>query len=109
MYLLTLDPSAKDYKNVLEAKFSKLFIHAVSREEEVGDFIEKTDILFTAKISDGLIKKAQNLKWIQAKTTGIDFLVNLPSLRREVLITSSRGIHGPQMSEMAILLMLALN
>jgi len=109
MHLLILGPSAKDFKNVLETKFPKLFIHAGMSEEEIGDFIEKTDILFTGKISDELIKKAQNLKWIQTLSAGVDSIINLPSLRKEVLLTSVRGIHGPQMSEMAILLMLALN
>ena len=109
MYLLILNLSAKDYKKFLERIFPKLSIHAVTREEEIGDFIEKTDILFTGNISDELIKKAQNLKGIQALTTGVDSIINLPSLRKEVLITSARGIHGPQMSEMAVLLMLALN
>jgi phosphoglycerate dehydrogenase-like enzyme len=35
--------------------------------------------------------------------------MNLPSLSKKVLVTSTRGIHGPQMSEMAFLLMLSLN
>jgi D-2-hydroxyacid dehydrogenase (NADP+) len=109
MYLLILATSAKDYKNTLETKFPKLSIHAVTREEEIGDFIEKTDILFTTQISDELIGRAKNLKWIQTLSAGVDSIINLPSLRKEVLITSARGIHGPQMSEMAILLMLALN
>jgi phosphoglycerate dehydrogenase-like enzyme len=109
MYLLILATSAKDYKNTLETKFPKLSIHAVTREEEIGDFIEKTDILFTAQISDELIRRAKNLKWIQTLSAGVDSIINLPSLRKEVLLTSARGIHGPQMSEMAILLMLALN
>ena len=109
MYLLILATSAKDYKNTLETKFPKLSIHAVTREEEIGDFIEKTDILFTARISDELIGRAKNLKWIQTLSAGVDSIINLPSLRKEVLLTSARGIHGPQMSEMAILLMLALN
>ena len=39
----------------------------------------------------------------------MDYIINLPSLKKEVVITSTRGIHGPQVSEMAFLLMLALN
>jgi phosphoglycerate dehydrogenase-like enzyme len=41
--------------------------------------------------------------------TGVDYIVSLPSLKKEVLVTSTRGIHASQMSEMAFLLMLALN
>ena len=109
MHLLILNQSAENYKKALAPKFPELSIHAVAKEEEIGNFIEKMDILLTIRISDHLIKKASKLKWIQALTTGVDYIINLPSLRKEVLITSARGIHGPQMSEMAFLLMLALN
>lgn len=107
--LLIVDPIAEDYKKALEPKFPELSIHAFAEEGEIGDFIEKIDILMAIKISDRLLRKASNLKWIQAKTTGVDQIVSLPSLRKEILITSTRGIHGPQVSEMAFLLMLALN
>ena len=109
MNLLIFNPSAEDYKKVLESKFPELTIHSAFKEEEIGDFIQKAEILITSLISDVLIKKALKLKWIQATTTGVDYLTNLPSLRKEVLLTSTRGIHGPQMSEMAFLLMLALS
>jgi len=48
------------------------------------------------------------LAWIHALTTGIDPLLAL-KLPSSVIVTSSRGIHGPQMAELAILLMLALS
>jgi len=107
--LLILDESADDYQKALAEAFPELVIQASTAEEGVGDFIKKTDILFTGAISDALIRKASRLQWIQAKTTGVDALITLPSMRKEVLLTSARGIHGPQMSEIAILLMLSLN
>lgn len=107
--LLILDPIAEDYKKSLDPKFPELSIDAFAEEGEIGDVIEKIDILMAIKISDGLLKKAANLKWIQAKTTGVDQILSLPSLKKDILVTSTRGIHGPQVSEMAFLLMLALN
>jgi D-2-hydroxyacid dehydrogenase (NADP+) len=109
MNLLILDPFADEYKKALQPKFSEVSIHAAKKEDEIGDFIEKADILLLIRISDELIKKASNLKWIQALTTGVDYIISLPSLKKDVIITSTRGIHGPQVSEMAFLLMLALN
>ena len=109
MNLLILEPKAEETKKVLEARFPEITIHAAASEAEVGDFIGKTDIILTFDISDHLIKKALNLKWIQCMISGVDAILNLPSLKKEVLITSSRGIHGPQMSELAFLFMLALN
>ncbi len=109
MKLLILEQRAEAYKKVLSSKFPEVAIHAATQEAEVGKFIEETDVLLTIRISDDLLKKASKLKWIHALTTGVDYIVNLPSLRKEVILTSTRGIHGPQVSEMAFLLMLALN
>jgi len=106
--LLILDPHGEEYQRALEPDFPDLVIRACKTEEEVGVFIEKTKILLTFNISDELIRRAVNLEWIQALGTGVDSIVSLPSLSKGVLVTSTRGIHGPQMSELAILLMLAL-
>jgi len=109
MQLLILNKDAEYMKRALERKFLGISIHAITREKDVGEIIEKTDILLTIIISDELIKKASKLQWIQCMATGVDFFVNLPSLRKDVILTSARGIHGPQMSELAFLFMLALN
>ena len=109
MHLLILDQFADYYKSKLESQFPEVSIHAVSEEEEIGELIEKIDILMAIKITDEPMRRASKLKWIQAMTVGVDFFLKLPFLREDVIMTSMRGIHGPQMSEMAILLMLALN
>jgi len=109
MNLLILNELAEGYKRLLEKRFPEVTVHAAKNEEEVGDFIGKTEILLTVRISDGLLKKATKLQWIQTITTGVDYIVNLPSLRKDVLISCSRGIHVPQMSEFAMLFMLALS
>ena len=109
IHLLILDPLAEILKKALEPKFPELSIHAVAKKDGVGDLIETVDILMAFSISDELIKKATKLKWIQVMTAGADHIVTLSSIRKEVLITTARGIHGPQMSEMAILFMLALS
>jgi D-2-hydroxyacid dehydrogenase (NADP+) len=107
--LLILDKQADAYMQALGPGFSEVQIHAAAKEEEAGDFIPKANIILTFKISDELLQRASSLRWIQALSTGVDAFVRLPSLKKEVLLTSLRGIHGPQMSEMAVLLMLALN
>jgi D-2-hydroxyacid dehydrogenase (NADP+) len=115
--LLIMDHFTEEYKKALGPKFPEISIstikttldHEVPEKEEIRDLIENMDILLVTKISDELIKKASRLKWIQSRISGVDHILNLPSLKKEVLITSARGIHGPQMSEMAMLFMLALS
>lgn len=109
MKLLILFENAEYLKSILEPKFPELTIYAAKTEADVGNSIEEADILMTIRISDGLISRAVNLQWIQSLISGVDFIITLPSLREDVLVSSTRGIHGPQMSEIAFLLMLSLN
>lgn len=59
------------------------------------------------RIAPELVRAMPQLEWVQALTTGVDNLLSMDALPPRVTITNSRGIHGPQMSELAILLMLA--
>jgi len=53
-------------------------------------------------------ERAARLKWFQCVITGTDHLA--PVLKgSQVILTNARGIHGPQMAEMAVLHMLALS
>lgn len=106
--LLILDSQGEEYRKALEPDFPDLVIRACKTESEADDFIERAKILLTFHISDELIRRALSLEWIQSLATGVDSILGLPSLPKGVLITSTRGIHGPQMSELAMLLMLAL-
>ena len=109
MKVLILEEHAEYYKNKVQEDFPQLEIKAAVDENSARTFIEQAQILMAIKASDELISKAVNLKWIQSLISGTDFFTKLPSLSEDVLITSSRGIHGPQMAETTCLLMLALN
>jgi D-2-hydroxyacid dehydrogenase (NADP+) len=100
--------NAENYRKALQPKFPEIAIHAAPNAERLADLVEEMDILLAFAMPDELMRRASKLQWIQGLGTGVDYLTNLPSLRKEVLITSMRGIHGPQMSEMAFLQMLSL-
>lgn len=109
MKLLIIEEFAEYYKKRIQEAFPHLQIEAARDEDSAAHFIQQAQILVAIKASDGLISKAENLQWIQSLISGTDFFTRLPSLNKKVLITSSRGIHGPQMAETTCLLMLALN
>ena len=60
------------------------------------------------QFDNDMLARAPRLRWIQSLTTGTDGILKLPALRPEVTVTSTRGMHGPQMSELVFLQMLAL-
>ena len=54
------------------------------------------------------LARAKRLRWFQCVITGTDHLAPVLAGSR-VILTNARGIHGPQMAEMAILHMMALS
>ncbi|MDP3342206.1 D-2-hydroxyacid dehydrogenase [Frigidibacter sp.] len=59
-------------------------------------------------LTPALVASAPQLDWVQALTTGVDNLLKPGVLPPHVTLTNCNGIHGPQMSELAFLLMLSL-
>lgn len=73
--------------------------HATDAEVLIGHHFQ---------FDEDLLTRAPKLRWIQSLTTGTDAILNLKALRTGVIVTSTRGMHGPQMSELVFLHMLAL-
>lgn len=107
--VLILDEHAREYFDPLTRQFPDVAFHRAFTPGEAKDVIPEVDVIIALahKLPHELIKAARSLKWVQALTTGTDALIGaLPS---HILLTSTRGVHGPQMSELAFLHMLALN
>jgi D-2-hydroxyacid dehydrogenase (NADP+) len=61
------------------------------------------------EVEDSLLSRMPRLRYISALTTGVEHLDSLGLLRDDVIVTNGRGIHGPQMSELSFLYMIALS
>ena len=98
------------YKAMLLERFPQLTIDVVGHHNDVGPYIADVDILlcFSPPMADHVVRDAPKLKWIQALGTGVDNIIDLPSLGAEVLVTNVRGIHGAPVSEATIAFMLSL-
>lgn len=72
--------------------------------------LPQADVIVAAghTFNDARLARAARLKWIHAMTTGTDAITGAKALRPDVVVTNTRGIHGPQMSEMAFMYMLNL-
>ena len=110
--LIIDDTYAEYYRAELGRRYPGITFHARPTKADVGDEVIDVEAIFgiatTRIFSEEMLRKAKRLKWIQAFTTGTDGLTRLPSLAKDVVVTSGRGVHGPQVSEMALLMMLAL-
>lgn len=107
--VLILNPHAQDYLDFLQPQFPDVIFHRALTPEEAKPVIADVEVIIALAhgIPRELIAAARSLKLVLALTTGTDALIGvLPS---HILLTSTRGVHGPQMSELAFLHMLALN
>ena len=108
--LLFAHRDAEYFAPKLKQAFPALdIITAPDLPESVPRFPE-ADIIMAAGhgFNDERLAKAGRLRWIHAMTTGFDAIAASRTLRPEVVLTTTRGIHGPQMAEMAFLYMLNL-
>jgi D-2-hydroxyacid dehydrogenase (NADP+) len=101
---------AHEYVARLQKRFPAVEFHAAHHGEEAKGVIANVDVIMGLghHIPNALIAAAPKLKWVQALTTGTETLTAPGVLPKHVILTSTRGIHGPQMSELAFLDMIAL-
>ena len=94
----------------LRERFPGLEILTAMDLPEAEDKLAHAEVIVATghAFNDARLAKAGRLEWIHAMTTGTDAIVGARTLRREVAVTNTRGIHGPQMSEMAFMYMLNL-
>jgi D-2-hydroxyacid dehydrogenase (NADP+) len=112
LILLALPEKVRmQYYEHLKANFPQVNIHMVDHHSKVDPHIGSADVLVTfgPMMSEHVLEKASNLKWIQALGTGVDGIVDRPSLRKETVVTNLHGIHGAPVSEAALMSMLALS
>ena len=110
--LLVYHPHADRFRLALAAEFPGVQICAAATREEALAHASGAQVLIAldSRFDDHLVGAAPGLAWIQALSTGTDVIDGLRALdRRRVMVTTMRGVHGPQMSEITVMHMLALS
>jgi phosphoglycerate dehydrogenase-like enzyme len=108
--VLILFHDAEQLHERLAPQFPDVEFHLVHHAKDAEQVVPELEVIIGLghHIPPAMIKAANKLKWIQALTTGTDSLTAPGVLPPQVLLTSTRGVHGPQMSELAFLNMIAL-
>ena len=95
----------------LRARFPHLTIHDAKSVAEALPHAAECEVLIALahEVTDDLLAAMPRLRYIAALSTGVDHLWTCKNLRPDIRITNGRGIHGPQMAEMAFLFMIGLS
>lgn len=73
-----------------------------------GPFVSDAEVVLSFTFLDVYARAATRLRWIQGFGSGVNRLIDMPSLDPSVIITNARGIHGRTVSEAALAMMFAL-
>jgi D-2-hydroxyacid dehydrogenase (NADP+) len=110
--VLIICPEPQAYTSRLEAEFPQVSFSCVASLEctpALDRMGEADAILSYGRAFDAeCVARAKKLRWFQCLITGTDHIAPVLAGSR-IILTNARGIHGPQMAEMAILHMLALS
>ena len=107
--LIQLDPESAD---------AAAFQRALSGIEEVDLRFSKgemalahapeTEVLVTSAVSDAFLERAERLRWVSFTSAGLDGKLRPALLERGAQLTSASGVHGPNVAEHVLGMMLAL-
>ena len=108
--LLIYDEFADEYRAALETKFPSVRILTATTLPEAERAVLQADGLasFAHGFSAELLARPR-LKWFQFLGSGPDRVLKFLEHRKDIVLTTTRGAHAPMVSEMAILLMLAVS
>ena len=76
----------------------------------IGETLRTADVMINSSPPrDGLRARAPRLKWIQTTGAGIDNLLPLDWLPRDIALTNNRGAHGPKAEDSCAMAISLLN
>ena len=110
VYIGAPEADARLFEQRARADFPGIDLYATNERSEAAMQLGGCEVLIGHhfQFDEPLLAGAGSLRWIQSLTSGTDAILKLATLGRDVAVTSTRGMHGPQMSELVFLSMLAL-
>ncbi len=111
LILLPWEPAIRFcYENLIRERFPDLSVRTAASVAEARQLIPEADIFmaFGVAVKEDIFVDAKQLKWVHAFGTGVDGITDRAGLAKDVVVTSTRGIHGAPLSEIAILHMLSM-
>jgi phosphoglycerate dehydrogenase-like enzyme len=108
--LIDLPPDAADvaYFRAALARFDARVILTFA-EAATPDFaraLPEADVVVTQDLSDDQLARASRLRWLSSVAAGLDEIVTPALLARDVIVTNASGVHGPNIAEHVLAMML---
>jgi D-2-hydroxyacid dehydrogenase (NADP+) len=90
------------YVEVLRRRFPHVtFAHAETHEAALAA-IPEAEVAFSSLVRGDLFRAASRLRWIHSSAAGVGSLITPELKARGIVLTNSRGIHGPAIADYVV-------
>jgi D-2-hydroxyacid dehydrogenase (NADP+) len=97
-----------DHLDELKSEIPDLTIARATTPEEIVREIADADVFYGFPTAE-VVEAAPKLRWIQSPSAGVEYVARVPALvESDVVLTNTRGAHGPSIGEHAFALLLAM-
>ena len=104
--LVVAVPMSDEHEARLRAQFPGLEVVRVPFDD-LEDAIPDADAVFSWRLTPGQLAAATRLAWFQTFGAGVDSVLIPELIERDIVITNSSGVHGPNIAEHLMAMILA--
>ena len=91
-----------DFRTEIEARVPEVDLRVARTPSETRDLASEADALLATYVSTDLLDAAPGLRWIQALSSGVDFLDLEAIEARGVALTNAAGVHAEPIAEQVL-------
>ncbi len=84
-------------------------LHFAYTLDDAASYVADADVIVSFAFREDFARRAARLKWIHGLGAGVDRILGVTGLAKEVILTNTRGIHADPVSEAALGMMFALS
>ncbi|MEX1019945.1 MAG: D-2-hydroxyacid dehydrogenase [Litorilinea sp.] len=100
-------PIGQENVNRLQTTFPNIEFVVCLDEASFATAAPRAEIVFSKAVYADAVRKAQNLRWVQTGTAGVERWLDLDLGAQGVRLSNASGVHGIPMSENIVSMMLA--
>lgn len=100
---------SKEAADFIRKETGEEIIDIMDIEKEKDTLVKAEAIISQRKLTDELVKECRDLKWIQSFSAGVNVLPLQTLKEMGVKVTNTSGIHAPQMTDLAMGMILAFS
>lgn len=105
--LLVVLPVEEHHLNQIRQVAPEAEVEQTTDRARVVDLAPEVDVIVGWNVSREAVQRAGRLRWIHSTAAGVDQLLHPEILERDIILTTSSGIHAESITEHVLALMLA--